>query len=373
MNTTPGSLGYRVNPIQLMQTFGVSADSKTALDKAGSALEGLASVGVAQTAVTKLTGTDFTKDMPSVTNADQFGDRAGVNVDAAATVGGKGETLDQRRESFRSAVTDMQRPLQEALSQGAENLGYDQKAADASYMPIVKTEMADMAVDAGMAKVGLQAVAAATSVADGINDVRSIAGKLTPLQEAKLADQMRTLLTPTRDPLSGEVTAPPAIANNLDQDFLENAKDHELVQLFKQALLPPEDQPEWKQFMAAEAHLEAAASHHGRESGVNDAVLALADATGEEASIENLEADATDRILIVSAALDEGVVGAQADAAAVGRLNISALPPEVRAAIISGGLDKTDSPESGGLNRESELLELARAGAAVDATIPMGA
>ena len=61
------------------------------------------------------------------------------------------------------------------------------------------------------------------------------------------------------------------------------------------------------------------------------------------------------------------------DAAAVGRLNISALPPEVRAAIISGGLDKTDSPESGGLNRESELLELARAGAAVDATIPMGA
>lgn len=365
MNTTPGAYGYTVDPTQqAAQTFGVSAGNRTVLDQAAGGLEALMTAGQPVTVVTALTGTDFTKEMPAVTGADQHGARAGVNVEASATVGGKQETMQDRKAAFKTAVEDMQKPIREALSAGAETLNYGDRAADASFQNIQKTEMIDIVGDATMAKTGMGAVATAMNVADGVNDIRAIVGKLTPEQEAKLADQMRTLLTPTRDPLTGEVTAPPAIANNFKEDALNDMKDAELVQFFKQALLPAEDQPEWDQFMAHEAHLEAAASHHGRERNVDEAVLALAEAAGTEASLDVIEQEADTRLSLVSDGLAAGSGGMRADETALMRINVAVLPdPAERYALIVGGADVRDTPEGGFSNEPDERLLAMNVGA----------
>lgn len=353
--------GYSANSTHVVQSLAVQAGTRTVLDQAGSAVEAVMSAGTSQSVVTKLTGTDFTSDLPNVQNADQFGDRAGANVEAAAVVGGKTVDMAERRENFRSAVEDMQRPIKEAFAQGVENLSYSEAAADASFMPIEKTEMADMAFNATAAKVGL---GFATSISDGISDARAIAGgKLTDEQEAKLADQMRSLLTPTRDTLTNEITAPPAIASGFDEAMLNDMQDAELVQFFKQALLPPEDQPEWAIFMAAEEHLAQAEAFHGRNAGVNDAVLALAEASGAEASVEVMEMDAADRINFVASTLSEGSGGMTADATALSRINVAVLPADVRDAMIRDGADVRDTPTGGFANEPDERLLAMSAGA----------
>lgn len=365
MNTTPGAYGYTVDPTQqAAQTFGVSAGNRTVLDQAAGGLEALMSAGQPVTVVTALTGTDFTREMPAAVGADQHGANAGVNVEASATVGAKQETMQDRKAAFKTAVEDMQKPIQEALQQGVETLSLSEVAADNSFQPIHTTETFDVLLEGGAAKAGLSAF---TAISSGIDDVRSIAGgKLSPEQEAKLADQMRVLLTPTRDPLTGEVTAPPAIANNFDENMLNSMKERpaELIQFFKQALLPAEDQPEWDQFMAHEEHLKNAAGHHGRERNVDEAVLALAEAAGTEASLDVIEQEADTRLSLVSDGLAAGSGGMRADETALMRINVAVLPdPAERYALIVGGADVRDTPEGGFSNEPDERLLAMNVGA----------
>ncbi|MCB9982955.1 MAG: hypothetical protein H6861_04665 [Rhodospirillales bacterium] len=267
--------------------------------------------GNSQTVVAKLTGVDHTKKLPQIQSSDKAGQNATANVSAAVSADQKMEKVQNVQAGFKTAVEEMQKPIREAMNQAVDNIPeINHGSAHASFDADSPTTAADVMFDAATMKAGIPAVKAmntASNVASAIGDAKAIAGKLTPAQEARLADEMRSLLSPKVDSLSGEVLEPPVVASNLNVDVLKDMPDAELIQTFKQALLPPENQPEWAIMEGVKEELKQDLGHHGSIRNVNEAVIADAETVGiKTENVSIAQQDMIDRMTCVQGSLTDG-------------------------------------------------------------------
>ena len=374
-----GPNGYNADSFQLKGTFGWNPDQRTVMDVTGSALDASFSGGPAQTALTQFTGQNYLKDMPMAVN------KAGQNV-SANMLSATGAAVDLGQVENRigvveQAVTNMQQPFRQAFDVGAEKLGFDRASVGASFEPGPATQMIDVLADAAGMKAGIpaaKAVTTAMNVADAVSSAKTIVGKLSPKNEAKIADMARTLLTPKIDPMTGKEIGAPAIPNSLNTQSLVSMKPHELVDTMKQIMLPPSEHPEMKQLLALKSELSMDVGVHEGQRNTNEAALAMAEEAGF--SLEDLTIDEADIVLNVAEAQDfkdqaAGVQGFLNDgfAGMVSQGEIQVSPEMAAYALKAGGMSSEREKPSIGQDREDELVRLAQAAAQYDSKPMMGA
>jgi len=278
------SLGYST-ATRSAERIGPASDTPTIGGQAArfvSNVSAAALSGNSQTVTAQFTGVNHINNLPGPSSANEAGQKASANVVASQNAQSDLKQAQDTMKDFQACVKDMQQPLQAALVQGAKNLGYDAKAANASFGPDAPSTMAGVITSAAAAKSGIPLVAkvaAATDITTNVNDAIKVAGKLNPAQEAKLADQVRTLISPKVND-AGEVVAKAAVPNNLNADFLQGMSSAELVQTCKQCMLPAENQPEWQIMQGVEADLKEQVAIHEKEKGLNEVALAGAESAG---------------------------------------------------------------------------------------------
>jgi hypothetical protein len=163
------------------------------------------------------------------------------NLTAGAAMSTK-QDLNTLQGVHANEVHKIQNTLDTALAQSAKNLNVDLQSAQLSFHPAQKTDHATAGASMIADVMTPGSAAIFVAAAQAISDVKAERGKLKPEQEAKIADEMYTLLSPKRD-MKGNIVAPPAIANDLD---LEKVPRHEFAPLLKQLFMPPEEHKEGK-------------------------------------------------------------------------------------------------------------------------------
>jgi hypothetical protein len=285
---------------QFMPDANVGSGQTVGAKTAGAAVDAANSVasGGSKTAMTQLTGIDHANHKSLKTNVQNVtsGANAGQNAQASVTAQSVKADLGEAKGNFVKAVEQTQAVLTEALTQGADNLGFDQKEVGASFAPA--TQRSELGVLAGVAG------GAAVATASAIGDIRSaLAKKLSPQDEARLAQQVQKLLTPVRD-TQGNVIGPAPIPNNLDQEALEKVKPAELVQLIKEVMKPPEMHPEMKAFDSMGAKLDTELAIHNDKRDV-DQIAVASNVDTADFDVNDLDDDALDRISAYGIELNE--------------------------------------------------------------------
>ncbi|MCB1721218.1 MAG: hypothetical protein KDI11_05635, partial [Alphaproteobacteria bacterium] len=337
--------------------------------------------GPAQTALTQLTGQNYLKDMPMAVN--KAGQNVSANMLSATGAAVDLEQVEKRIGVVEQAVTNMQQPFRQAFDVGAEKLGFDRASVGASFEPGSPTQMIDVIADMAGMKAGIpaaKAVTTAMNIADAVSSAKTIVGKLSPENEAKIADMVRALLTPETDPMTSKETGPPAIPSALNTQGLASMKPHELVGTMKQIMLPPSEHPEMKQLLALKSELSMDVGVHEGQRNTNEAALAMAEETGF--SLEDLTIDEADIVLNVAEAAQDfkdqaaGVQGFLNDgfAGMVSQSEIQVSPEMAAYALKAGGMSSIEREKpSIGQDREDELVRLAQAAAQYDSKPMMGA
>lgn len=376
-----GPNGYNADSFQMKGTFGWNPDQRTVMDVTGSALDASFSGGPAQTALTQLTGQNYLKDMPMAVN--KAGQNVSANMLSATGAAVDLEQVEKRIGVVEQAVTNMQQPFRQAFDVGAEKLGFDRASVGASFEPGSPTQMIDVIADMAGMKAGIpaaKAVTTAMNIADAVSSAKTIVGKLSPENEAKIADMVRALLTPETDPMTSKETGPPAIPSALNTQGLASMKPHELVGTMKQIMLPPSEHPEMKQLLALKSELSMDVGVHEGQRNTNEAALAMAEETGF--SLEDLTIDEADIVLNVAEAAQDfkdqaaGVQGFLNDgfAGMVSQSEIQVSPEMAAYALKAGGMSSIEREKpSIGQDREDELVRLAQAAAQYDSKPMMGA
>jgi hypothetical protein len=159
-------------------------------------------------------------------------DIAGLKPDANNAVRNVGALQDNARATkeqvmsvqanFAQQVEKAQAVMDEALDKSADKLGIDRGVAHASLKPQQQSSGASVAFDTAAGGLGV-------TIAQSVLDVRSDRIKLTPAQEAKLMDEMYSMLTPTRDE-RGNITAPAEIESDFD---FEKIKPQDIKEIYK--------------------------------------------------------------------------------------------------------------------------------------------
>ena len=320
----PNGNGYnRVDPASLDsgQLIGMfnNAPNNSALTVASQVANKAADMltsGNSQTVAAQITGRDFMSEIPRADASTEAGSNVQANLTAAATADQKKTDLNEVRGQFEDSVEkELNNPIHAARDQAAKDLGYDQKAAAMSFGPASQSTLVGAAATAAGTKFAIPYIKPvfakamqAMDTTSQVNDAVKLAGKLNPVQEARLADRMRSLLTPKVDPETGKEVEPPAIPNNLNTDALKDMDSQELSETLKLAALPAQFHPEWEKMNAAEEKLDIQIAAHKDMEDTNEAVLAEAENAGisvEAATIEDA-GEILDKAAFVSASLTDG-------------------------------------------------------------------
>ncbi len=243
-------------------------------------------------------GHDFTNDLPKIDTTSQVGQQVGANVTATHVAEVKLSSTQDVKAQFVAAVEEYQKPLNAALASAGKNLGMDADSVQNSFNPSISSANGVVAAAAG-AKVGapvmkavFNGISTATSVSEGISDVKSSFGKLSPKQEAQVAAQLVSQMIEKVNPQTGRPEA--EIESNIPQKVLRDlhgkltsgdpAQEAAAVTMIKQALMPPENQPEFAEIEATEAILQADVDSAQIIKPENDHLVQVAHRAGVDAS-----------------------------------------------------------------------------------------
>lgn len=254
---------------------------RVAVDTTASLTEGAFATQKSTSAFTQITGRDHTNNSALNTKVGALasGGNAAGNLQSANTTQGVQADIQEAKGNFVKDLKETQAVIQDAFDQGVQDLGLDAGAAGRSFQPAPQRSEAGAAL-----------TAAGGAVLGGVSAIydikRSLGDKLNPEDEARLAEQVQKLLTPVRD-ADGNVIEPAAIPNNFDQEAIEQMQPRELVDMLKEVMRPPEDQPDMQYFNDLEAKLDQTLAVHNENNDVNH-VVAAADVDAADVDVRDL-------------------------------------------------------------------------------------
>jgi hypothetical protein len=305
------TLGYNVSKpsktsdADALASLATNSDQpQTVLGTFGKAVRAM-DEGPKDTIATQLTGRNF------LTNGSQFsgvmktnlsslsaGGNAAANVTATQKTTEAKSDITNLKADFKASVEAAQEPIKAALEEsvtelnqqagwmpGAEPL-IDRDAARNSFMPAAQNNGAGLGSSVAVKASGAgPVVSAATNAADLYSQVKSENGnkKLPPKLENMVAAKMAEVLM--RPDEKGQDKVSPQFKARIEEAAQQLDKNPQAMsELFKEALQPPEQMPEWTEMVELEGKIDQKATTHFVMKDMNLNVMEASRNTGVDAS-----------------------------------------------------------------------------------------
>lgn len=235
--------------------------------------------------ISQFTNQNFTEGLHHSNVDTQVGQNVGQNAQAAENAQAGIQNTEQAARDFTGQTEQLQSQVAAGLQDAGREVGVGDSRVAGSFNPD-RSDIATTGLAMAGAKFGTPTVQAvsnmvstATTIGQGVSDVKAAAGltKLPAAQEAQIASILLSKMTPQVNSETGqverpeiEVAMPQPVLEHLQSLLGDPATQAGAVNAIKSIMIPAEEQPEFREIVAAQVGLENDYSNYVAIEDVNE-------------------------------------------------------------------------------------------------------
>ena len=261
---------------------------RQAVDGVASTLDG--ALSGTKTAYEQFTGQKAVDSTSKNTNAVNLagGQNSGVNIQQGQ-VAQKIETNSNSEIAVATKnIETVQNTVRQGIEKGSTNAGHTAQAGLNTFEGIKKDNTAGVAGSVAGAGAGAAGLMAAADIYRSAKKGNS--DKIPDSVQAEVANEIRKVLTPPTDPMTGKPTGEQAaVPNNFDHQELARKTSSEFAQLIKEIMKPAHLQQDIKDIVDAQVKVQREASLQQSHQEEDIAAINIAEDLG--INVEDMGAD----------------------------------------------------------------------------------